>query len=64
MSRDNKILYKMTIDNIPANLNMFYNLITELFNSIKKIDEKIHKKDDILYTKLPFLQKIEKRLNG
>jgi len=49
MSPDNKILYKMTLDNIPANLNMFYNLIIELFNNIKKIDEKINEKDDILY---------------
>lgn len=40
MSIDNKILYKMTVDNAPGNLKIFYDIIIELFINIKKLIKK------------------------
>lgn len=63
MSIDNKILYKMTVDNAPGNLKIFYDIIIELFINIKKIDKKINGEKKMLFDKLTFLKDIEKNLN-
>ena len=63
MSIDNKILYKMTVDNAPGNLKIFYDIIIELFINIKKIDKKMNGEKKMLFNKLAFLKDIEKNLN-
>jgi len=63
MSLDNKILYKMTVDNAPGNLKFFYDIIIELFINIKKIDKKMNGEKKMLFDKLAFLKDIEKNLN-
>ncbi len=63
MSIDNKILYKMTVDNAPGNLKIFYDIIIELFINIKKIDKKMNGEKKMLFNKLTFLKDIEKNLN-
>jgi len=63
MSLDNKILYKMTVDNAPGNLKFFYDIIIELFINIKKIDKKMNGEKKMLFDKLTFLKDIEKNLN-
>ena len=63
MSLDNKILYKMTVDNAPGNLKIFYDIIIELFINIKKIDKKMNGDKKMLFDKLTFLKDIEKNLN-
>lgn len=63
MSIDNKILYKMTVDNAPGNLKIFYDIIIELFINIKKIDKKMNGEKKMLFDKLTFLKDIEKNLN-
>jgi hypothetical protein len=63
MSPDNKILFKMTLDNMSANLKTFYDIITELFVDVTKMDIKLHGEENLLYNKLPYLKEIEKRLN-
>lgn len=63
MSIDNKILYEMTVDNLPKNLKIFYDIIIELFINAKKVDKRINGEENMLYIKLPYRQEIEKKLN-
>ncbi len=63
MSIDNKILYEMTLDNLPKNLKIFYDIIIELFINAKKVDKRINGEENMLYIKLPYRQEIEKNLN-
>ncbi len=63
MSAVNKILYEMTLDNLPKNLKIFYDIIIELFINAKKVDKRINGEENILYIKLPYRQEIEKNLN-
>ena len=63
LSTDNRVLYKMTIDNAPGNLINFYSIIIELFIAIKKIDKKLNGEDNMIYGKMNYLKEIEKNLN-
>jgi len=63
LSSDNKVLYKMTIDNTPGNLKIFYDIISELYLNLKKIDQKINGEDKMVLARLPFAADIEKTLN-
>ena len=63
LSIDNKILYEMTLDNLPNNLKIFYGIISELYINIKKVDKRINSEENSLYVKLPYIEKIEKNLN-
>jgi len=63
LSADNRVLYKMTIDNTPGNLKIFYDIIIELYLNLKKIDQKFNGEDDMIIARLPFAAKIEKTLN-
>jgi len=64
MSPNNKILFKMTLDNMPPNLKTFYDIITELFVDVRKMDKKLHGEENLLYNKLPYLKEIEIRLKS
>jgi hypothetical protein len=63
MSTDRKILFEMTIDNLPENIKVFYNLIIELLIEVKKVDRKINSEENMLYLRLPYMREIEKMLN-
>ena len=63
LSIDNKVLYKMTIDNAPGNLKNFYSIIIELFITVKKIDKKLNGEDNMIYSKMNYLKEIDKNLN-
>ena len=63
MSIDNKILYEMTLDNLPNNLKIFYDIIIELFINAKRVDKRIYGEENMLYIKFPYRQEIEKNLN-
>jgi hypothetical protein len=64
LSADNKVLYKMTVDNAPGNVKIFYDIIIDLFIKIKKIDEKRSGEGKMLYDKRSYLKEIEKNLNA
>jgi len=64
LSADNKVLYKMTVDNAPGNVKVFYDIISDLFIKIKKIDEKRSGEGKMLYDKRSYLKEIEKNLNA
>lgn len=64
LSADNKVLYKMTVDNAPGNVKVFYDIIIDLFIKIKKIDEKRSGEGKMLYDKRSYLKEIEKNLNA
>ena len=59
---ENKILYKMTLDNLPENLKIFYDLMIELFINVKKVDKRINDEENMLYIKLTYMREIEKKL--
>jgi len=63
MSQDNKILYKMTVDNAPGNVKIFYDILTNLFMTVKKIDEKTNGPDRMMYGRHAYFKEIEKNLN-
>ncbi len=63
MSQDNKILYKMTVDNAPGNVKIFYDILTNLFMTVKKIDEKTNGQDRMMYGRHAYFKEIEKNLN-
>jgi len=63
LSSDNRVLYKMTIDNTPGNLKIFYDIIIELYLNLKKIDQKANGEDNMILARLPFAADIEKTLN-
>lgn len=62
MSIDNKILYEMTLDNLPENLKIFSDLMIELFINVKKVDKRINDEENMLYIKLTYMREIEKKL--
>jgi hypothetical protein len=62
MSNDNRILYKMTVNNTSGNLKIFYAIISELFHSVKKLDSTINGEGNMLYSKLPHFKSIERNL--
>ncbi len=64
MSANNKILYEMTLDNLPKNLKIFYDINIELFINAKKVDKRINGEENMLYIKLPYMREIEKNLNA
>ena len=63
MSTDKKILFELTVDNIPKNLKMFYDILIDLYINLKRVDNKLSKDNNMLYFKLPFIKEIEKKLN-
>jgi len=63
MSQNNKILYEMTLDNLPENLRIFHDILLELFINVKKADRKLNGENNMLYLKLPYMREIEKKLN-
>ena len=63
MSLNNKILYEMTLDNLPENMKIFYDILIELFINVKKVDKKLNGEQNTLYLKLPYMREIEKKLN-
>ena len=63
MSADNKILYKMTVDNAPGNVNIFYEILRDLFSQVKSIDEKANGPDRMIYGRHAYFKEIEKNLS-
>jgi hypothetical protein len=58
MSQNNKILYEMTLDNLPENLKIFHDILIELFINVKKADRKLNGENNMLYPKLPYMREI------
>ncbi|KPJ81409.1 MAG: hypothetical protein AMS17_19590 [Spirochaetes bacterium DG_61] len=63
MSTDTKILFEMTVDNLPNNLKTFYNILIDLYINLKRVDNKLSTDNNMLYRKLPFISDIENKLN-
>jgi len=63
MATDSRILFKMTLDNAPGNLQIFDDLISELFIAVRAMDTEKNGKEHALYTKLPYMKNIEEILH-
>ena len=63
MTQDSRLLYKMTLDNIPSNLKTFNDLLINLFTNVKRVDKTQNGEEKALYRNLPFINEIQKRLN-
>jgi hypothetical protein len=64
LTPDNQILYKMTMENAPGNIKVFYDLISSLYVSLKRIDKEKNGEDKALYVKMRYVKEIEKLLNA
>ena len=64
MNPDTKLLYKMTLDNTPANLKTFTSLIIDLFINIKRADKTKNGEENAMFKKLDFIKDIQNRLNS
>lgn len=62
MAADSKILFKMTLDNAPGNMEIFHDLITELFMAVREADTLKNGEEKTLYKKLPYIKEIEQTL--
>ncbi|UCB47288.1 MAG: hypothetical protein JSV25_07730 [Spirochaetota bacterium] len=63
MATDSKILFKMTLDNAPGNLDIFNDLVTELFIAVRDADTQKNGEEKALYMRLPITKKIEEVLH-
>ena len=64
MTPDSRLLYKMTLDNTPANLQTFTSLVTDLFINVKKVDKTKNGEENALFKKLGFIKDIQEKLNS
>ena len=62
MSADNKILYKMTVDNAPGNVQIFHDILNSLFMQVRKIDAQLNGRDRLVYGRHAYFREIEKNL--
>jgi hypothetical protein len=58
MATDSKILFKMTLDNAPGNLDIFNDLVTELFIAVRDADTQKNGEEKALHKRLPITKKI------
>jgi len=63
LTPDNKIFYKMTLDNTPGNLKVFLDLISSFLVHLKRIDKEKNGAQNMLYVKLAYMKEVEKALN-
>lgn len=63
MATDSRILFKMTLDNAQGNLDIFNDIVSELFIAVRATDTEKNGTDNALYKKLPFVKKIEEMLH-
>ena len=63
LTADNQILYKMTMNNAPGNVKVFFDLVSNLYVRLKRIDREKNGEEKALYSKIGFAKDIEKLLN-
>ena len=64
LSSTSKVLYRMTLKNLPENIRILINMINELYNTVKGIDVSMNGKDNALYINLSYVKKIDDNLNS
>jgi hypothetical protein len=64
LTSDNQILYKMTLDNAPGNVKLFFDLISSLYVNLKRVDKEKNGEGKALYLKVRFVKEIETLLNA
>jgi hypothetical protein len=64
LTADNQILYKMTMNNAPGNVKVFFDLVSSLYVRLKKIDREKNGEGKALYSKIVYVKEIEKLLNA
>jgi len=62
LSSDNKILFKMTINNAPGNVQTFYGIMKELFLNVKHLDASANGEYNMLLKEKSYLKIIEEKL--
>jgi|GEM_PF-1868215 len=63
-SSTSKVLYRMSLKNLPENIRILLNMINELYNTVKGIDISMNGEDNALYINLPYVKKIDDNLNS
>jgi len=63
LSKDNRIIFKMTVNNAPGNVKTLEGLVKELFENIKMLDRSAHGEQKMrLHTK-SYLKELEQKLS-
>ncbi len=64
LSKDNRVIFKMTVNNAPGNVKTLEELIKELFVGLKSLDRSTHGEDKMLLHKKSYLKELEQRLSS
>ncbi len=64
LTADNQILYKMSMNNAPGNVKVFFDLISSLYVNLKRIDKEKSGAENALFDTLRYVMEIEKLLNA
>jgi len=63
LSKDNRVIFKMTVNNAPGNVKTLEGLVKELFESLKMLDRSAHGEENMrLHTK-SYLKELEQKLS-
>ena len=64
LSSTNRILYRMTLGNLPENIRIFIEMINALFAAVKRIDVSMNGQENALCIKLSCIKEIDEKLNS
>jgi len=64
LASTNRILYKMTLGNLPENIRIFNGMINELLTTVKRIDISMNGEQNALCIKLSYIKEIGEKLNS
>ena len=64
LSSTNRVLYRMTLENLPENICIFMGMINELLTIVKRIDISMNGEGHALCIKLSCIKDIDEKLNG
>jgi hypothetical protein len=64
LAADNQILYRMTMDNAPGNVKVFFDLVSSLYIHLKRLDKEKNGEGKALFNKIVYIKEVEKLLNA
>jgi hypothetical protein len=63
LSKDNKVIFKMTVNNAPGNVKTLEEFTVELFNGLKQLDKAAHGDAKMCLHSKNYLKELEQKLS-
>ncbi len=63
LSKDNRVIFKMTVNNAPGNVKTLEGLIKELFEGLKLLDRSAHGEERMRLRSKTYLKELEQKLS-